>query len=749
MREPGQPLKGLNVVEYGPGVSTAFAGWLLAELGASVSYLPKPPALAEKLPPLSPAVADFIQRTSRRKAQIEPGPGGAVLAKNTIVLSAFGLDDARRDLGGGLSIVSVASSTRPDWEMQECLEDDMRLWARSGLASLSRALTDSGGYGHISFPTNFQPSLLAGEAAAIAAVSIGLARLGGGPPICVEFDKLELLAMLPMQPVATAQLEGRVVGDADAAAYPGGVMEALDGKVYVRPVEPTHWKRLLELVGDMEWASLEALSDRRFLLEARELIDEPLKAWVASRTKENIVEAAQARHIPLAPLNQPADVLDDRHLLAREFFGSSRGPKDLSVPWVVESGPRFRASPKGNRRPAKETLPLSGLRILDLTWAWAGPFATTVLADLGADVINVEWDPRASNMRTQPPFAAGNETSTDASGWWSSNQRGKLSVGVNLKSMEGQRIVRELAAVSDAAIENFSPGVVDRLGIGFGGLQGVNDSLVYVSMSAFGKSGPNSHYVGYGPHLFASAGCAFAFGHESVPTQMLIPYADPVSGMAGALALVAYVFGARSSGIGAAIDVSDLEATTLIMADVLLRFADGRAPVAGPPEPIVLHSRNARSIAVFVPADGGRSRVALALNANDDSAGSLVEAAWWKHSDEICTALDDSQLAWAWVQNCAEVLSDADLKRANFWIADESPEPARADVRIAAPFWRVNGDRVRARCGAPPLFNDTRSVLSDILRYDADRIDSLTEGGAIKERGPLTPKEVGAIAAKG
>ncbi|MBI2764905.1 MAG: CoA transferase [Chloroflexi bacterium] len=738
----------MNVVEYGPGVSTAFAGWLLAELGASVSYLPKPPALAEKLPPLSPAAAYFIQRTSHRKAQIEPGPAGAVLPDDAIVLSAFEKDDVRRDLGGSPSIVSVASSTRPDWEIVECLEDDMRLWARSGLASLSRALTDSGGYGHISFPTNFQPSLLAGEAAAIAAVSIGLARLGGGPPICIEFDKLELLATLPMQPIATAQIEGRVVGDLDAAAYPGGVIEALDGKVYVRPVEPTHWKRLLELVGDMEWASLEALSDRRFLLEARELIDGPLKTWVASRTKENIVEAAQARHIPLAPLNRPADVLDDRHLLAREFFGSSGGPKDLSVPWVVESKSRHRTSPNGNRRPGKETLPLSGLRILDLTWAWAGPFATTVLADLGADVINVEWDPRASNMRTQPPFAASNETSTDASGWWSSNQRGKLSVGVNLKSIEGQRIIRELAAVSDAAIENFSPGVVDRLGIGFRDLQDVNETLVYVSMSAFGKSGPNSHFVGYGPHLFASAGCAFAFGHESVPTQMLIPYADPVSGMAGALALVAYIFGARASDSGAAIDVSDLEATTLIMADVLLRFAEGRPPVEDPPEPIVLHSRIGRSIAVFVPAHGGRSRAASALKAHDDSVGSLVEAAWWMQSDEICMALDHDQLAWAWVQNCAEVLLDADLKRANFWIADQSPELARADARIGAPFWRVNGERARIRCGAPLLFSDTRSVLNNILCYDADRIDSLTKGGAIKERSSLTPKEVGRIATK-
>ncbi|MCC7363163.1 MAG: CoA transferase [Dehalococcoidia bacterium] len=746
MRHPGQPLAGLKVVEYGPAVSTAFAGWLLAELGATVVSVPTPPSLRQGLDELPAAVAAFVRRTQARKSEAASDEVRGEANGNAVVLSAFAANAVRQDLGDGWSTLIVESATRPEWELFESIEDDMRLWARSGLASLSRSSSATGGHGQVSFPANFQASLLAGEVAAFGAVAIALAQRDGPRPLALAFDKLELLATLPMQPVATAQIEGRIVGETDAGAYPGGVMQALDGQVYVRPVEPAHWKRLLELVGDMEWASLEALSDRRFLLEARDLIDGPLRDWAAKRTVENIVEAAQARHVPLAPLNRPGDVARDRHLIAREFFGTHRAPKPLSVPWTVaHHPPEPLRSANGHHHPAG-SLPLSGVRVLDLTWAWAGPFATTLLADLGADVINVEWDPRASNMRTQPPFAGGDETSSDTSGWWSSNQRGKLSLGVNLKSPEGKRIIHELAAVSDAAIENFSPGVVDRLGIGGADLRDVNGSLAYVSMSAYGKSGPNSHFVGYGPHLFASAGCAYAFGADDTPTQMLIPYADPVSGVAGAFALLVYVFGARNGGGGAAVDVSDLEATTLIISDLLFALAEDGAAQNPVPEPLVVHSRDGCSIVVLIAGAAGRSDAANALRAADDSNGCLVEAAWWKPSEEIGRALDAAKVPWAVVQNCREVLADPSLVRAEFWQPDRSPRLAEGGVSIAAPFWRVNGQRPSVRCGAPPLFSDTTSVLEDVLRYEAEQVAALAGLGVIKVPGGVALREEAAIA---
>src|SRR5262249_18012050 len=148
-----------------------------------------------------------------------------------------------------------------------------------------------------------------------------------------------------------------------------------------------------------------------------------------------------------------------------------------------------------------------GFRVLDLTWAWAGPFATTLLAELGAEVVNLEWTPRPSNLRVQQPLAEG--FGFDGSAWWSATQRGKSSVGINFKHADGRQLVADLARHCDAVIDNFAPGVVDRLGIGFDDLVGANPNLAYVSMSAFGASGPSSHYVGYGTHLYASAGLSY------------------------------------------------------------------------------------------------------------------------------------------------------------------------------------------------------------------------------------------------
>ena len=244
--------------------------------------------------------------------------------------------------------------------------------------------------------------------------------------------------------------------------FPGGVKRAADGLVFVQPVEPAHWERLLARVdGGLDGLGISSPLRLTDLVANRDAVDAAIGAWALSRPAASVVSDLQDDHVPAAPVYEPADVLTDEHLTAREFFGDD-GP---TVPWIrtarqtspLPTAPRERA-----RWRPESGLPLEGLRVLDLSWAWAGPFATMLLADLGAEVINLEWHPRPSNLRVQPPSAMAG--SPDGGGWWSANQRGKASVGVDLKTAGGLAVVADLAAVSDVVVENFAAGVVDRLG---------------------------------------------------------------------------------------------------------------------------------------------------------------------------------------------------------------------------------------------------------------------------------------------
>jgi crotonobetainyl-CoA:carnitine CoA-transferase CaiB-like acyl-CoA transferase len=395
----------------------------------------------------------------------------------------------------------------------------------------------------------------------------------------------------------------------------------------------------------------------------------------------------------------------------------------------------------------REDLPLAGLRILDLTWAWAGPFATTVLADLGAEVINIEWHPRASNIRRNPPYANDREESNNSAGWFSANQRGKLSLGVNLREPDGKQIVRDLAARCDVVVENFSPGVVGRLGIDYDELIQANPRLVYVSLSAFGQTGPNAHYIGYGTQLYAASGASYATGADGQTlSQMWIPYPDPVSGLAGAFAIAAYVYNARVHGRPAFVDVSEMESLCAILLEPLLEpqlepklAADAAAPStttsaaddAGPGYTVV-RTADDHFVALMARDEADRIATGRALDADEAVPSALRAAAERLDASELLERMDQAGLFAVPVQDSSQVLQDPFLNERGFWVSDESPELVEANVRIGGAIWHVDGRRAPIWRGAPPLFSDTRIVLERTLDYEPGRVDDLIERGVIE-----------------
>tara|TARA_B100002003_G_C14156875_1_gene557229 strand:- start:2806 stop:5088 length:2283 start_codon:yes stop_codon:yes gene_type:complete len=753
-----ESLEGLRILALGTGVAIRFAASWLAESGAHVvAFRPDWQA-----PEGGSPEAAFERQVSRtcHAANFDQDAPYDILITDSAALEELGSRIPARLLAGATTI-EVTSPLPAAKSFDEALLADMTLWARSGLGYLTRELDDDWQLGTPCLPLNRQPSILAGIAAATAAVGSVLEdRDAGRAPRHISIDQLELLALMPMQPVAFAQL-GRIMGKERGPARPGGTVPSANGMAFIGPVEPAHWAKLLRLVGGLDWAADQIEGNPRLLRDAGNEIQLRIRDWARELTSEEISHLCQAEHIPVAPVYRPDQVVRDTHLAARGFFRNDRKEGQgggLNLPWLTtlgESSHEPSANPDGEHDPRLSEfvrpraanpdieLPLAGLRILDLSWAWAGPFATTLLADLGAEVINVEWHPRASNIRRNPPFAGNRHQSNNTAAWWSANQRGKFSIGVDLKTPEGKQIVRDLAACSDVVVENFSPGVVDRLGVGFQDLIDCNPRLVYVSLSAFGQTGPRSHYIGYGTHFYAAAGAGYATSQDGrTLSQMFIPYPDPVSGLAGAFAIAAYVRNARVAGRGAHVDVSEVEAMASITLEPLLQaleetrtqYGSDRAstPVTNSPRYLVVTTADERFVVLLARTEDDWSAFQNALDASSTTAESIRTAAQPLDAPQLLDRVAAANLLATPIQDSGDALKDPYLVARDFWVPDESPEVAPAAICMGGSIWHIDGQRALIWRGAPQLFSDTRAVLERLLGYTPAAIDTLFTGGMVE-----------------
>ena len=219
--------------------------------------------------------------------------------------------------------------------------------------------------------------------------------------------------------------------------------------------------------------------------------------------------------------------------------------------------------------------PLAGIRVLDLTRALSGPFATMILGDLGADVIKVEdvWH-GDDTRRWGPPFQG------DDAAYFLSVNRNKRGLSVNMKEPRGRDVVRRLAAASDVMIENFRPGTAARLGLGYDELAGQNPRLIYASISGYGQTGPSAPLPGYDAVAQAVSGMMSVTGEpDGEPVRSGTSLADTGAGMWAVIGILAALHARESSGRGQLVDVSLLDGQVAWLTYVAGKyFATGVTP---------------------------------------------------------------------------------------------------------------------------------------------------------------------------
>ena len=222
-----------------------------------------------------------------------------------------------------------------------------------------------------------------------------------------------------------------------------------------------------------------------------------------------------------------------------------------------------------------KTGPLGGVRVLDLTRALAGPYATMMLADMGAEVIKIEVPGKGDETREWgPPFLEGE------SAYFLSVNRNKKGVTLNLKSERGKDIFRKMVMKSDVVVENYRPGTMDKLGLGYCRLREMNKGLIYAAISGFGSTGVYKDRAGYDQILQGMGGMMSITGpDEDTPTKVGIPIADIAAGMFAAFGVVNALYHREKTGLGQMIDASLYDGQIALLTFQAGRyFATGQAP---------------------------------------------------------------------------------------------------------------------------------------------------------------------------
>ena len=359
----------------------------------------------------------------------------------------------------------------------------------------------------------------------------------------------------------------------------GGIVRCADGYVEIVPIEQHHWIALRELMGDPEWAQAPEFEDTVERGRRGPFINQHLRAWAAERSVEEVVARAAETGLPCGPYLAPKQLPEDQQFQHRGFFREAAdGELAPGVAWQLASAASGGEASSTPAAPASGgAKPLEGVRVADFTNMAAGPYATLVLSLLGADVIKVESQARLDiGRRPHPLYGRFDVPNFDHLAGH------KRSITLNLKEERAAQLARELVAASDVAIENFRPGVMGRLGLGWENLKAVNPRLVMVSLSAYGQHGPDSHRPGYAPIFAAEGGLGYMSGYPDGAPGEIRNQMDHEAGLIAALLSLAMLEQRDRTGAGAFADLAAREVAAMLVGESIVQtIADGDAPRVG------------------------------------------------------------------------------------------------------------------------------------------------------------------------
>ena len=389
---------------------------------------------------------------------------------------------------------------------------------------------------------------------------------------------------------------------------------------------------------------------------------------------------------------------------------------------------------------------LDGIKVLDLTSVYSGPFCTLLLRDMGAEVIKLERPESGDMIRYDIPHTEANE-----GGPFIILNRGKKSLTVDLKTENGRNLCKELAKKVDVLVENFSPGTMEKLGLDSKVITKLNPKIIYASISAYGQTGPLRDYPGFDPVSQAMGGMTMVTGFPEQPVRSAVSIADFTSGMFTAMSVLGALYHRLATGEGQVIDIS--------MQDCIWQLTSIEyAPYyfLNHVEPPRLGNMHAAMIPcnLYTAKDGGRviinagvlsqlHRLYTAMSRKDliDTEYGGNQAVRFKHRQ----AIDDLVSGWVKTKNTqeiqdilkkadvpctrvpafSEVCNDAQLKSRNMII--EVDQTLSGKVKVPGSLFKMSKTPGKIDYGAPFLGENTQEILSGMLGLSDEEIAKLSD----------------------
>ncbi len=397
--------------------------------------------------------------------------------------------------------------------------------------------------------------------------------------------------------------------------------------------------------------------------------------------------------------------------------------------------------------------PLDGIKVLDFSRVLAGPFCTTALAEMGADVVKIERPGSGDEARRWEPFVGG-EVDPEKSAYFYTFNRQKRSMTLNLKAPEGLEIAKRMAREADVVIENLMPGGMAKFGLGYEDLKADNPSLVYLSNTGFGQTGPYSNRKGYDTIFQAMGGVMSLTGeYGGGPVKVGTPVADLTAGLWGLIGILSGLAGRQNSGHGCYVDLSmyDVQVSLLSMAaatyftsgEILPRSGTeriGRVPTSG------FECQGGRWLQISA-SDQHWEALCRVLGLDDlwaneplrdnnvrvkrreEVYGILRPAILKWDRDELLAAFEAADVPSGPINHVDEIMDDPHTKARD--LVQEFVHPVAGKFPALRQPLRYK-DYDNPDVGRPPMLGEhTEEVLAEWLGLDADAVAALREKGAV------------------
>jgi crotonobetainyl-CoA:carnitine CoA-transferase CaiB-like acyl-CoA transferase len=582
-----RPLAQLRVVDLSSWIAGGYCTRLLADAGAQVTKVEAQP--------------DPLRQWSASGASIAAGTDGALynyLHVGHDHADADGLDALLADAHvvvwsrGSLRSPSdlldrhphlVVTSITPfglegPWADKPATEFTVQAWS-GGIIGLARGNPQTPPV-HVGGQVG---EWVAGVYAAIGTLASW--RRGGGQQGCgeiVDVSMLETSALsLTYYPVTFADQLGRPMRRKRFVPTPG-VAFTQDGVVGLGVGTGQQWLDFAAMAGHPEWGE-----DPKLFLDRTGIAHE-LNGWIAGHTTEEMCELATALRIPNAPIVNGANALTYPHFGERESFQPN------AIDGALNPRPPYRittASGGEQRARVQLRLPFEGLRVLDMTAYWAGPLVGHLLAMLGAEVIHLESPSRPDGVRLVGGVPQTEEQYWERGPIFAALNSNKKSLTLDLSKPEGQELVRKVVATCDVVVENFTPRVLEQLGLEYDTLRQDRPDLVMVRMPGFGLDGPWRELAAFAFVIEDASGLTWLTGHPDEPPIEPYCVGDPNAGLHALLALILAVEHRDQTGEGSLVEAAMVDAALSIAAEqvieqsaygALLTRAGNRGPVSSP-----------------------------------------------------------------------------------------------------------------------------------------------------------------------